>query len=58
MTSDDARNYFAEKGLTYEAVTEGDIGVLFILLNKHVKQANNAGNKFARIVLNEFGGKG
>ncbi|MEK4403479.1 hypothetical protein MKZ26_03410 [Sporosarcina sp. FSL K6-6792] len=41
--SDDARNYFAEKGLTYKDVSEGDIGVLFILLNKHVKRANKAG---------------
>ncbi|MET3659634.1 hypothetical protein [Sporosarcina psychrophila] len=41
--SDDARNYFAEKGLTYKGVSEGDIGILFILLNKHVKEANKAG---------------
>jgi len=41
--SDDARSYFTEKGMTYKDVTEGDIGVLFILLNKHVKQANKSG---------------
>lgn len=41
--SDEARAYFTEKGLTYEKVTEGDIGILYILLNKHVKQANKAG---------------
>jgi hypothetical protein len=41
--SDVARSYFAEKGLSYESVSEGDIGVLFMLLNKHVKQANKAG---------------
>lgn len=40
MTSDQARSYFAEKGLTYGDVTEGDIGVLFLFLNKHLKQAN------------------
>lgn len=43
MTSEQARELFSEKGLTYENITEGDIGVLFILLNKHVKQANKAG---------------
>jgi len=41
--SDVPRNYFTKKGLTYENVTEGDIGVLYMLLNKHVKQANKAG---------------
>lgn len=39
MNSDDARRYFAEKGLTYSNVTEGDICTLLMLLNKHVKQA-------------------
>lgn len=39
MNSDDARNYFVEKGLTYEDVREGDIGTLYILLNKNVKEA-------------------
>lgn len=43
MKSEFARDYFKEKELNYENVTEGDIGVLFILLNKHVKQANKAG---------------
>lgn len=41
--SDEARAYFKEKGLSYENITEGDIGVLHILLNKHVKLANRMG---------------
>ena len=40
MTSDKAREYFTEKGLTYEKISEGDICVLALLLNKHLKQAN------------------
>lgn len=43
MTSEQARELFSEKGDTYENITEGDIGLLIILLNKHVKQANKAG---------------
>ncbi|MEK5070230.1 hypothetical protein [Sporosarcina sp. FSL K6-1508] len=41
--SDDARRYFTGKSMTYKDVSDGDIGVLFILLNKHVKQAIKAG---------------
>ncbi|MEK4715102.1 MULTISPECIES: hypothetical protein [Sporosarcina] len=43
MTSEQARELFSEKGLTYENITESDIGVLFTFLNKHVKEANKAG---------------
>jgi hypothetical protein len=43
LKSDIARDYFNEKGLSYEGVTEGDIGILYLLLNKHVKQTNKAG---------------
>lgn len=42
MTSEEARNYFVQKGLSYEEITEGDICVLVMLLNKHVKQAAKA----------------
>ena len=38
-TNDRAREYFAESGLTYNDVTEGDILVLVMLLNKHIKKA-------------------
>ncbi|AMR46884.1 hypothetical protein [Bacillus subtilis] len=42
MTSEEARNYFVQKGLSYEDITEGDICALVMLLNKHVKQAVKA----------------
>ena len=41
MNSEEARNYFKE-GLCYEDITEGDICVLVMLLNKHIKQAVKA----------------
>lgn len=39
-SNDDARAYFAQKGLTYDDITEGDILTLVMLLNKHIKKAN------------------
>lgn len=39
-SNDQARAYFEEKGLTYQDITEGDICVLVMLLNKHIKIAN------------------
>lgn len=39
-TNNEARAYFASKGLTYADVTEGDILTLVMLLNKHIKKAN------------------
>lgn len=39
-SNDEARKYFADKGLTYDDITEGDILTLVILLNKHIKAAN------------------
>lgn len=38
-TNNEARDYFAGKGLTYADVTEGDILTLVMLLNKHIKKA-------------------
>lgn len=38
-TNDRAREYFTASGLTYYDVTEGDILVLVMLLNKHIKKA-------------------
>ena len=38
-TNDEARDYFAGKGLSYDDVTEGDILALVMLLNKHIKKA-------------------
>lgn len=39
-SNDEARKYFADKGLTYDDITEGDILTLVMLLNKHIKAAN------------------
>lgn len=39
-TNNEARAYFAGKGLTYADVTEGDILTLVMLLNKHIRKAN------------------
>lgn len=38
--TDEARQYFADKGLSYNDITEGDILTLTMLLNKHIKAAN------------------
>lgn len=39
LQSEMARNYFKSKNLTYEDITEGDICVLVIMLNKNIKKA-------------------
>ena len=36
-TTNDARQYFVDKGLTYDSITEGDIAVLVILLGKKLR---------------------
>ena len=38
-TNDEAREYFAAKGLSYDDVNEGDVLALVMLLNKHIKKA-------------------
>ena len=42
-SNDEARQYFTDKGLTYDDITEGDILALVLLLNKHIKAAVKAG---------------
>lgn len=42
-TTNEARAYFKDKGLSYGDVTEGDILVLIMLLNKEIKAANDSG---------------
>ncbi len=42
-STDAARQYFIDKGLTYGAVTEGDILVLVMLLNQEIKKSNRIG---------------
>lgn len=39
-TKDEARQYFVDKGLTYDDVKEGDILILAMLLNRHFNIAN------------------
>lgn len=39
-SNDEARQYFKDKGLEYNKVTEGDILTLVMLLNKHIKKSN------------------
>ena len=38
-TNNEAREYVSQKGLTYNDITEGDILVLVMLLNKHIKKS-------------------
>lgn len=38
--SNEARKYFAEKGLSYADITSGEICALVLLLNRHLKIAN------------------
>jgi len=42
-SSDEARQYFKDKGLTYADVKEGDILVLVMNLNKEIKKSNKTG---------------
>ena len=42
-SNDEARQYFKDKGLTYADITEGDILVLIMNLNKEIKKSNKAG---------------
>lgn len=42
-SNNEAREYFAQKGLTYDDVTEGDILVLVMMLNQEIKKATKAG---------------
>lgn len=42
MNSEVARQYFVENGFKYEDITEGDICILYMLLNKHIKRAVKA----------------
>lgn len=39
MNNDEAREYFKNKVLSYDDITAGDICVLVMLLNKHIKAA-------------------
>ena len=42
-TNEEARSYFADKGLTYGDITGGDILALVMMLNQEIKRSNKAG---------------
>lgn len=42
-TTNEAREYFKNKGLTYDSITEGDILTLAMMLEKEIKKSNKAG---------------
>jgi hypothetical protein len=42
-TNEEARDYFKNKGLTYDDIKEGDVGVLMILLEQEYRKSNTAG---------------
>ena len=42
-TTDEAREYFKNKGLTYSDIEEGDIAVLLIYLKQELKKSNETG---------------
>lgn len=42
-STDEARQYFADNGLTYDSITEGDILTLTMMLNQEIKKSNKAG---------------
>lgn len=42
-STNDARQYFKDKGLSYDQITEGDILVLIMMLNREIKKSNAIG---------------
>lgn len=42
-STNDAREYFKSKGLTYDSISEGDILILSMMLEKELKKSNKAG---------------
>lgn len=50
-TTNEAREYFKNKGLTYDDITEGDILVLVMLLQKELKQSNKVHETSADMTL-------
>lgn len=42
-TNNEARQYFRDKGLIYDDITEGDILSLLMLLNREIKKSNKVG---------------
>lgn len=42
-TTNEAREYFKNKGLTYDSISEGDILILSMMLEKELKKSNKCG---------------
>lgn len=42
-TTNEAREYFSSKGLTYDDIDEGDILVLTMMIQKELKHSNKSG---------------
>lgn len=42
-TTNEAREYFKNKGLTYDSISEGDILILSMMLEKELKKSNKSG---------------
>ena len=42
-TTDEAREYFERKGLSYDKIFEGDILALVMMLNQEIKKSNKVG---------------
>lgn len=42
-TTNEAREYFKNKGLTYDSISEGDILILSMMLEKELKKSNKTG---------------
>lgn len=42
-SNDEARAYFKNKGLTYDSITEGDILILSMMIEKELKKSNKNG---------------
>jgi hypothetical protein len=54
MTTYEAREYFKNKGLTYQDITAGDICVLTMMLNKEIKRTiKNQENSVYTMYLSE-----
>lgn len=42
-TTNEAREYFKNKGLTYDSISEGDILILSMMLEQELKKSNKSG---------------
>lgn len=52
-STNDAREYFKSKGLTYDNITEGDILILSMMLEKELKKSNKTGETSSATTLSK-----